>query len=416
MKNFNFLYILLILFSCKKEPSEIGLNLRQNDQLVKGFVTDTISIIAYTIQEDSFTTDERSFQLLGSYLDPVFGYTEASFVTQIFLTTSNVSFGSNPIIDSVVMTLDYQSYYGDTTVSHNVFIYEIEKDIYYDSVYYSNFKIDEYIPSQNLIANFEYYPRPTSGLLHFKLSNEFGQKILNASQTDLTSNNSFVKYIKGLYFKTEPNYSKGSIISFNLLNPNSKITLYYHNDNNTNLKYDLIITNKCARVNIFKHDYSYSTITSINDTTGSDTLLYLQGAAGLNVLIKFPFIKQFSKLMPFAIVKADLVIPIKEDHEASIYKTPSRLLLVSKNAKGAYELLPDYNVSTSYFNGNKDDTKKEYRFNIARYIQQLASGQKEDKGLILMVADNRVAAHRVIIKNSNSLNRQMKLVITYIKP
>lgn len=416
LRNFKFFFFILFLFACTKDPSEIGLNLRQDEQIIKGVVTDTITISAYTIKEDSFATDERSFQLLGSFLDPVFGYVEASFVTQVFLTSSNVSFGSNPIIDSVIMSLDYYSYYGDTTVSQQVYIYELEKDIYYDSVYYSSMKIDSYIPSQNIISTFTYSPKPSKDTLKIKLSNDFGQKILNASQTDLASNSNFVKYIKGIFLKTTSNYNKGSIISFSLLNPKSKVTLYYHNDQNTNLKYDLIFTNKCARVNIFKHDYTFSTINTINDTTCSDTLIYLQGAAGLNVLIKFPFIKQFQNLIPFAIVKADLIIPIYEDNDANIYKSPSKLLLVAKNASGSYDLLPDYNVSSSYFNGNKDNTKMEYRFNISRYLQQLASGQREDYGLLLMVSDNRVSAHRVIVKNSNSKLKPLKLVITYIKP
>jgi len=133
-KNFNIpiLFALISLFACQKDPSDIGLSLQNENEIINGNIIDTVSLKAFTIKEDSLSSDERTYSLLGSFLDPIFGYSEASFITQMRLPSSNASFGTNPVADSMVIYLDYRSYYGDTTISQTFDVYEIEKSIYLD--------------------------------------------------------------------------------------------------------------------------------------------------------------------------------------------------------------------------------------------------------------------------------------------
>ncbi len=408
-----FAIVIVYLYSCEKDPSSIGLYLQDDNERIVGNIIDTVSIKAYTIKEDSLSTDERSLALLGSYIDPIFGYAEASFLTQLKLASSNVSFGSNPIADSIVVYLDYQSFYGDTNTQQSIEIYELEKSLYYDSTYYSNLNINEYIPGLKLIGTLTYFPRPNDTTLAIKLSDSFAQQLISASSTDLQSNENFTQFFKGFYFKALPVNQQGAIVYFNLLSKRSKVTLYYKNDNGSQL-YDFIFNSSCARVNLFKHDYSISQITSINDTTAQDSLLYLQAMSGLNVKITFPYITQFSNNL-LGFVKAELIIPVYSDAYSNTYKAPSKLLLAALNAEGKYEFLPDYNAGTSYFGGSANSSYTEYRFNISRYIQQLAYGQRKDYGMVLFVSDNRVSANRVIIKGPRCQNG-MRISITYLKP
>lgn len=416
LKSFNLLLFLFFIFllSCQKDPSEIGLVLQEENEIINGSTFDTVSIHAYTCFEDSITTDERTYALLGSYVDPVFGYTEASFITQMRLASSNVSFGSNPVADSMVIYLDYRSYYGDTTVPQSFEVYEIENSIYLDSTYYSNFNAEDLIPSQNKIATVTYYPRPNDSCLAIKLDSTFAQKIASAPAESLKDNNAFLNYFKGFYFKALQNNQQASIIYFNLLSNKTKITLFYKNDNEPK-KYDFLINSSCARINLFKHDYTNSTFyLNINDSTASDSLLYLQAMAGLKVKIKFPFIKQFAQQPQKAFVKAELIIPFYEnDNTESMYKKPTKLLLVAYNKDGQYEFLPDYYVGSSYFGGEYNSQTKEYRFNITRYIQRLAYQNVSDYGLALFVADNRISANRVIVKGPGCI-KGMRLAVTYL--
>ncbi len=417
LKSFKWLVFFLafiFLFSCEKDPSTIGLNLQDDLERIQGNNIDTITLKAFTIREDSLSTDERSFALLGSYHDPIFGYSEASFMTQLKLASSNVSFGTNAVADSIVLYLDYQSYYGDTTTEQTIEVYELEKSLYSDSTYYSNLNIDNYIPNAKKIATLLYSPKPNDTCLTIKLSDSFAQKIISASTSDLQNNENFIRFFKGFYLKTLPTNQQGAIVYFNLLSKRSKVTLYYTNSQGSK-KYDFVFNNTCARVNLFRHDYSSSQITSINDSTAQDSLLYLQAMSGLNIKITFPHIKHFSSASLLGFVKAELIIPVYVDAAATTYKAPSKLSLVALNASGKYEFLPDYNVNSAYFGGSINSTYTEYRFNLSRYIQQLAYGQRQDFGIILFASDNRVSANRVIIKGPNFQNG-MRLSITYLKP
>lgn len=407
--------LLITLFSCEKNPSDIGLNLQNENEIIDGEKIDTVSLKAYTKSEDSLSSDERTYSLLGSYLDPIFGYSEASFVTQMRLAASNVSFGTNPVADSMIMCLDYRSYYGDTTVAQTIEIYEMENSIYLDSTYYSNFNISAYTPSQKLIGTKIYTPRPNDSCLVIKLNDAFAQQIIGATSEQLQNNDNFLQFFKGFYLKTQSNMSQAAIVYYNLLSTQSKVTLYYHNSEGSQM-YDFVFNSSCARINLFNHNYGLSSISStINDTAGSDSLLYLQAMSGLNAKITFPYITNFANLPLLALVRAELIIPVKTDASASLYKAPEKLLLVAYNSDGAYEFLPDYSVGTDYFGGSANSEYTEYRFNISRYIQQLAYKQRSDFGIALFVSDNRISANRVIIKGPQCVNG-MRLSITYLKP
>ncbi|PIY03924.1 MAG: hypothetical protein COZ21_08005, partial [Bacteroidetes bacterium CG_4_10_14_3_um_filter_31_20] len=71
--SFFFLFFTIVLFSCKKDFSTLGLDLQPGSDKINGITVDTATLKAYTVFEDSLSTDERTVSLLGSYTDPVFG-------------------------------------------------------------------------------------------------------------------------------------------------------------------------------------------------------------------------------------------------------------------------------------------------------------------------------------------------------
>ncbi|OFX29473.1 MAG: hypothetical protein A2X08_13975 [Bacteroidetes bacterium GWA2_32_17] len=413
--SFFFLFFTIVLFSCKKDFSTLGLDLQPGSDKIYGVTVDTATLKAYTTFEDSLSTDERTVSLLGSYTDPVFGRADASFLTQIRLSTTNVTFGTTPVADSIVLYLDYSSYYGDTNTLQNVSVYEIENNIYSDSTYYSNLNAQNYIQNNHLLANYSYYPHPNDTSIAIKLDSSLAQRFVNANPDSLVDNTLFINWFKGLYLKTQPILSSGAIIYFDLLSTRSKVTLYYQNDTVSN-KFDFLINSSCARVNLFEHDYTTSTINSIiGDSLTSDSLIYMQAMSGLMSKINIPYLASLKNDSTIAIVRAELIIPV-DNYDATFYKTPTKLLLVSYNSSGTYSFLPDYLVNSSYFGGTYYSSDNTYRFNISRYAQQLVDNSITNYGLALFVNDNRVSANRVILRGPKCKNNGMRLSITYLKP
>ncbi len=409
-----FCFFTIVFFSCKKELSTLGLDLQPGSDKINGFSLDTVTLKAFTKREDSLSTDERTFALLGSYTDPVFGRTDASFLTQIRLSTSNVTFGTAPVADSIVLYLDYSSYYGDTNTVQNVSVYELENDVYIDSAYYSDLNISNYTPNNLFLANQNYTPKPNADSIAIKLNLSLAQKFVDVANTsNFLDNTAFVNWFKGIYVKTQSITSGGAIIYFDLLSARSKITLYYHNDTVQN-KFDFLINSSCARVNLFNHDYTTSTINSIGDSLTTDSLIYLQAMSGLMSKIKTPYLPSLKKDSTIAIVRAELIIPV--DNYDATFKPPTKLLLVCYNSTGSYEFLPDYFLGSSYFDGTFHSGDNTYRFNISRYVQQLMDKTRTDYGLALFVSDNRVSANRVVIRGPKCKNKGTRLSITYLKP
>lgn len=107
MKMIPFLVMgMLVLNSCEGELDDLGSQLvaaNGSEGYDKAF-----SLIAYnisnkdTIQADASRLDSIR---LGAFKEPVFGGQKVSYITQVRLNAYNPDFGTNPVIDSVVLTL-----------------------------------------------------------------------------------------------------------------------------------------------------------------------------------------------------------------------------------------------------------------------------------------------------------------------
>jgi hypothetical protein len=78
--------------------------------------------------------------------------------------------------------------------------------------------------------------------------------------------------------------------------------------------------------------------------------------------------------------------------------------------------VPDYNEGSSYYGGAYNSTTKEYRFNIARYIQQILADKRNSNGIYLITQNGAVTASRLVLGGGDASSAfQMKLNITYTK-
>ena len=433
--NLCFILELLSLMNACKEPDTIGLGvLPAKDQLNVEYYN--ANLTAYSKLEDSIRSDETAYNLLGLNYDPVFGKNLASFYTQLHLAIDNTTFGSQPVLDSIVLTLAYHAIYGDTNAKQTVKVYELASNIYADSNYYSNRDLlttgtvigsKKFVPDKRdsirlLGSDTTKYP----GHLRIRLDSVWGtNKFLNASSSSLLNNTNFIQYFKGIYVTSTSSTGEGSIMSFNLLSSLSKISIYYkHSDDGDTIQhtYNMVIDENCARINHFNHSkYKYATQylqhQIYGDTLKGDSILFLQSMAGLQVRIDYPELKQIAQNGKIAINKATFIVDVDEnDYPQGSYTPPAQLVLIEE-LNGKIRFLQDEYDGLTYFGGTYDANLKEYKFNIARHIQQIVDGVKDNLGLYLVVwtGDRPNTANRVVLKGPKRKSGNMRLQITYTK-
>ncbi len=439
-----FLVAMAFNVGCTDDPDEIGLELQPGKNRLLVFFSDTSTVRAYSIYEDSIKTSRTSISMLGSIYDPVFGVTNSSICTQIRLSSVAVDFGENPTLDSIILALEYTSitfsgddvinFYGDSTSPQTINVYEISDSLALDSSYYSNKIIPLVEPSIGIKT---FIPAPVDSIyvdsikykahLRIPLSEEFGNKILSATETDLSSNTEFLRFVKGLYITPEPVTMRGGgIMFFNLLSTYSRMILYYHNDENDSLNYNFTITDANARYMNFSHDYSLSDANFQAQLNGDSTLgadkFYLQPMAGVRAKINLPYIKNWSKIvsgtdtLTTLINEAKLILTNFDQDDPLL--PPPTLALFRKNKDGGYSYLEDQSEGTTYFGGTYDDETGEYYFRISRYVQSLISKDSTNNGLYLMISGSSLLPNRIVFHGTNpglpeNLSKKLKLDLIY---
>ena len=132
----------LSFFSCKKATDEIGVDFIPKGNQHGSLVADSFDIKAYTVKEDSLKIDSLTSNLLGALNDGSFGTSSANLYTQILLREINVDFGTNPTIDSIVLSLarDVEvPTYGHENSTVDLDIYRMDEIIEKEKKYYSNY-------------------------------------------------------------------------------------------------------------------------------------------------------------------------------------------------------------------------------------------------------------------------------------
>ncbi len=421
--------LLLLAASCKKE-SDIGSDVFPADDNLQLSVTDTTSIIAYTVREDSLRSDESPIIQIGTMYDQQFGKTTAGLFTQLSIPNNqlNINFGAGAVLDSCTLGLAYEfDYYGDTLTTQTFNVYQLTEDLYKDSAYYSH-RAKQYYPA--VIGTNAVAPRPrtlvgpdtaTPAYLRIPIDMGFAQQIFSQSGgSNLADNAAFIRYMKGLYI-TAVAGSGGALVRFNPLDSLTKFTLYYHNSTDTT-EFDFVINSTTAYYSHFTHDYTLASAPYLNSQLAapgpnSDPEVYIQATAGLKTKIEFPFLDAWKNLgYPIAINKAELVIKADPTNTSDDFPINKQLYLVSIDSAGGQHLLIDMFENSVYYGGSVNTTTSEYKINLARYFQDLVNGDADNHGLYLKEIDPVASGRRSIIGTPNSTTGyKMYLRLVYTK-
>ncbi len=342
IKMTSLLAVILAFAACDEDYNTIGGEIIENPTNVE---LREFDVLAYSKKVGPVQTNnlanltgsdgsDLSGQLLGVYDDPIYGSFTASILTQLSLTTINPDFGSEPVLDSVVLSVPYfstevpseeggessyelDSIYGDAPFKisiyrSNYFLSDFDPDANFEERqrYYSNqqelfennlagdpiHEVASFLPSADPVVTYEMGQDDeidtitSPPAMRIKLPVDFFREniIEKEGSQQLLNNNNFRNFLRGLYFKAEPVNDEGNLILFNMTDEeNAGITLYYTQDTNAApATYKLNFGSNL--VNTFENDFSSSILQEIEnaDEENGEERLFLKGGEGSMVVIK----------------------------------------------------------------------------------------------------------------------------------
>lgn len=402
--------MILSFTACEKDPSDIGVGLQPgSDKII--LATDSLTVFTRTVKDSSIASDERSLSLLGSYQDDFFGLTNASFISQVTLSTGNVSDDTEISVDSMSLILNYGGYFGDTTQNINFKLYQInETDFDIDSTYYSDYEIESPATNLTLLGEYSFTPRPGEDTIAFAIEDTDFLSFFNNNNI-YTDEDGFKEAFKGLYLEAVPQVGSGGCISyFNLTSEDSRLLMYY----NDSLTYDFLINSTAVRINMFDHDYSSAApelLDAINNPSENNEFAFIQSAAGLKVELRVEDTAQLNQLINKGINRAQLQVTVAEEYFNST-EIPEQLALVYKNEDNLFEFLTDYKVSSDHFGGVYNEDDATFTFNIPLYLQDLLSGNLYvDNYLSMFALSNRTSASYCAIYGGSHPDHPLQIKI-----
>lgn len=429
LRNLTVLTLLVSCFiACDKDFADIDSDIINNDNATH-FDTNSrdFDVIAYTQSLGPVQTDGLPLNWLGIYKDPIYGTTTASIVTEIESSIINPTFGTNVVLDSVVLSIPYFSTPVEVTDEGET-LYELDSVFGSApiklSLFESNYFLRDFDPSGEISDLQKYYSNMSTGLdfigssqleavpialqedeegntdidlnsfvpsaSQIRLLNEEGEltnrlaptlrvkldttywrnKILDKEgQPELSNSNNFNDYFRGIYFKTEALSDNGNLSLLNMVAPNSNITIYYTRDSDVEdadpVSLTYVMNFRGSRVNFLSNDF---TIQQGNEITGDENL-YLKGGQGSVAELK--------------LFNGD---DIDEDNSAD----------------NAFEAFKNEFVETDE-NGNFVRTKKLVNeANLVFYVNQDLVGEDEPERLYIYDVNNQRPLPDYFLDNANT--------------
>jgi hypothetical protein len=349
------LFFIISIVSCQEDFNTIGSDIIGDGSLLSQ-LDNTKTVVAYSRKLAPVQTNIIPVSQLGVFNDGTFGKSSISFLTQLQMETPNAIFGDSIgheiTLDSVMLYIPYynqnttedgvtsytlDSVYGASPININInesnyFLRDLDPSSNFQDaqLYYSNeatlfeanllqnelaTEIIDFIPSSE---GYEIINRDTSTDgstqidttiiapgIRVALSNDyFQEKILGKEGApELSNDNNFKDYFRGLYFKVNSDTEDGNLLIFN---PElATITLYYNFlradvdssgdpvlDDDGNAVIDTIYNNYILRfgginLNVFDNELTPDIAAAIANpnTLEGDETLYLRGGDGIMTVI-----------------------------------------------------------------------------------------------------------------------------------
>ena len=442
-----------LMVSCNSDADDLGKNLFDGNSVTGNQVS--YDLVAYNINNgDAVRADSYALQraTLGAFTEGQFGTQKSAYVTQVRLSKYAPDFGTNPIVDSVVLEIKpqydattkavtttnvthegqvakhtltkYETVkYGNPAATMNIDVHEIATDLgavgteklSNSTVTTSGVPLGTKVFSGNVYAvsinktsdNTALLTKETGLRIQLNAS-YFQTKIANKSGAiELSNESNFINYFKGLKISVREN--DGYLINFA---PNEvTMTMYYKSGGKSNtFSFDLGSSN----VHFSKISYTRSTtfnsvMANINSTNG-DPLLYMQGMGGPGAGIKLngagvSDLKRLYKERGAAILSAKVRLYTDINTWNNSYTKPVGFLV---RKQGETDFITD--LKTMLGNSNYSLVKaystnsnpSYYDIDITKTIKDIVEKEVEAKYLIINIGEYLTSNGNLVSEDYNN--------------
>lgn len=361
---FSIMAIVTLLAPACTDPTEIGADLFAGDEAEVGF-TDTLSVVATTVLSDTVltyfpvnpnTNTPYTSYLFGRMQDPIFGQSTSQIYAQLVSAQRPPNL-TNARLDSIVLVLPYNTTanYGDLTQNYGISVHELTQYIEPNMNYYSNSAFSSqagtlgtktFVPNLDSANILTYSSAGVSSTLkvgpqvRIPLTRTLGESFLRLDTSIYKKDSLFVRSFNGL--RLQPTTTNQGMLSFNLVSAQAGIFLYYTQNDTLHIQNQLYFDSRYVRTTQFDYNPKGATVERyINSPTLGDSLLFLQGMAGVITKLEVPGIE---KLRGIVINKAELELRIATPpgDNQSIFEPVPFILALTRDKNGDLVPVDDY--------------------------------------------------------------------------
>ena len=441
------------MVSCNSDSDDLGKNLFDGNSVIGNQVS--YDLVAYNINNgDAVRADSYALQraTLGAFTEGQFGTQKSAYVTQVRLSKYAPDFGTNPVVDSVVLEIKHQydattkavtttnvthegqaakqtltKYeavkYGNPAATMNIDVHEIATDLgavgmeklSNSPVATSGLPLGTKVFSGNVYAvsinktsdNTALLTKDTG--LRIQLDkNYFKTKITDKNgAAELSNESNFINYFKGLKISVREN--DGYLINFA---PNEvTMTMYYTSGGKSNtFSFDLGSSNVHFSQISYTRSSTYNAVMANINSTNGDPLLYMQGMGGPGAGIKLngagiSDLKRLYKERGAAILSAKVRLYTDTNAWNNSYTKPVGFLV---RKKGETDFITD--LKTMLGNSNYSLVKaystnsnpSYYDIDITKTIKDIVEKEAEAKDLIINIGEYLTSNGNLASENYNN--------------
>ena len=434
-------FLLLMISSCEPDENNLGVDLLPPGDSISLY-TDTIldfetslvmaNPVITSVNKNAIDT-EREY-LLGSMSDTAFGTAKADLLTQFNIFTQ-AEFGTEPVIDSVVLWLHAGSVEGDSAKTMQISVYESFEQLSYDSTYYHTYEPDgNYDPVPLVQEEVELIADST---YEFVIDDEdFYQKIVSAATDSVFVSDSLMKTVfQGLYITVEQVTGGGAFAGLQMAAPTSRLAFRYLPDSvgiDTaeytdydwyQMRFD---ESNAQKVNMFTHDYTGTSLEDLIDNPDANSPIgYIQGMGGVNMRVTVPGLQGLLDSL-VSINQARLVFQVVPDSVSGITVEdyPERTMLVREIAEGEEQVIYDFMINSTGSSFGKLtrvigssaflDPGYEYPFSLMRHFQSVITGDLENDSFLLRIYNPAQSGKFIKVWSNHSGEEQrLRLELIY---
>jgi len=400
-----FIFSLLALFSCE-DTTDLSLEgVGSEVELGTSYKDDFIVEAATVLAPDSILAFRRGNLLTGRMANSSFGTLTTTSFIEVSTISSTVTGAAGAQVDSMVLALDYNESYGDTTQNLTINVHQLQQPFQATATYFTNSALP-FEPAVLGSATFKPAPRrvktevvttTTNGTststtvkrsipARVRLSNAFAAQILAQSSGTLSSQTEFIKFFPGIAITSSANAQ--AVLGFQPTADSTYLKIYY-TSGGTKYQYRLGITaanNYFSNITTDRTGTPLAALRQAGDSLPARNInnqAFLQESVGIKTKVTFPDLKNFKQqLGEVAINRAELVIPASSvpfnmvSPYIYLYETnKSNRILRYIDSKNTPRGLSDANSYAFYYTtpypGVYSATNQEYKINITSYVQAL---------------------------------------------